>query len=184
MRRVRVFPVLHPPRVGVGGDQGPTNCPQRQAACPRVGVGGWYRFYQLVESLEPSAPRAKIGVRLGVGFICFCSLFAARPSAGRGWPTNRAHGPQRRAPDGYTPGGAARELVAARSSAPARGVVPNIIGRAGKTAALPRSVDVFGARANLHGTGFTFARSRRKKNGSRTSARRATAEVLRCPQRA
>jgi len=47
----------------------------------------------------------------------------------------------------------------------------------GKTSAVARRADVFGA--NLHGTGFTFARSRRKRNGSRTSARRATAEVLR-----
>ena len=49
---------------------------------------------------------------------------AARPIAGRGLPTNGAHGPQRGPPDGYIPGGATRGLVAARSSAPLRGVVP------------------------------------------------------------
>lgn len=57
------FPALHPRGVGVGGVQRPTNCSQRQEACPRV--RGWYRFHQLVGSLEDSALRAKIGVRTG-----------------------------------------------------------------------------------------------------------------------
>ena len=56
-------PALHPRGVGVGGGQRPTNCSQRQEACPRVRAGGWYRFHQLVGSLEHSALRAQIGVR-------------------------------------------------------------------------------------------------------------------------
>ena len=63
-------------------------------------------------------------------------LFAARPSAGRGWPTNRAHGPQRGPPDGYTPGGAARELVAARSGAAEREVARYSLLRAIHTSAV------------------------------------------------
>ena len=59
------FPALHPRGVGVGGGQRPTNCSQRQEACPRVRAGGWYRFHQLVGSLEHSALRAQIGVRTG-----------------------------------------------------------------------------------------------------------------------
>ena len=57
------FPALHPRGVGVGCGQRPTNCSQGQAACPRVRAGGWYRFHQLVGSLEHSALRAQIGVR-------------------------------------------------------------------------------------------------------------------------
>ena len=59
------FPALHPRGVGVGGGQRPTNCSKRQEACPRVRAGGWYRFHQLVGSLEHSALRAQIGVRTG-----------------------------------------------------------------------------------------------------------------------
>ena len=60
------------------------------------------------------------GRALAVGLVFVC-----RPSAGRSVPTNCRHGPQRGPPDGYSLGGAARELVAAwsRRRAGARGVV-------------------------------------------------------------
>ena len=64
------FPALHPKGVGVGGGQRPTNCSQRQEACSRVRAGGWYRFHQLVGSLEHSALRAQIGVRTGAAPKC------------------------------------------------------------------------------------------------------------------
>ena len=105
------FPALHPRGVGVGGSQRPTNCSQRQAARPRVRAGRWYRFDQLVGRLEHSALRAKIGVRTGVAPTC------GTAQNGQRRPTNCSHGLPRKAPDGYGPGGAAGELVAAQSRA-------------------------------------------------------------------
>ena len=71
---------------------------------------------------------------------------ARRPRAGRrrtggGAPTNCSHGPPRRAPDGYGPGGAAGELVAAQSRAVTRGVVRYSLLRAGDSRARGGRVD-------------------------------------------
>ena len=55
---------------------------------------------------------------------------AAPPIAGRGLPTNGAHGPQRGPPDGYTPWGAARELVEGCARAAAREVARHSLLRA------------------------------------------------------
>ena len=74
-------------------------------------ITSYYRR-ELILAWSPQRDVPRSGCALGRGPL------AARPSAGRGWPTNGAHGPQRGPPDGYTPWGAARELVAARSARP------------------------------------------------------------------
>ena len=50
--------------------RGQLTAPSARRRAPGSGWVGGYRFYELVESLEPSALCAKIGMRLGVGPTC------------------------------------------------------------------------------------------------------------------
>ena len=108
---------------------------------------------------------------------------ARRPRAGRrrtggDAPTNCSHGPPRRAPDGYRPGGAAGELVAAESRAVSRGVVRYSLLRAGcQGAALATPRRVGGSRASERLRGFSlhdFVGTKRRPPSGAATARRGS----------
>ena len=92
------FSVLHPPRVGVGRDQGSTNCPQRLAACPGVRVGGWVPILAVswgpgtlsATCRDRGAPWGGAHLRRGLSRAAACLLTAPTgPSGGPRMGTSR-----------------------------------------------------------------------------------------------